>query len=275
MPRPLTASGDEAPTILIAARDEEARIGETIAALRRELPDAEVIVADDGSRDRTALVAEQAGARVVRLPRRGKGQALTVAEREAPAGPLLLCDADVQGALAPLLASAADLTVAAFAERQGGGFGVAKRAARALIRMRTGFEPREPLSGQRALSERARNASFPLAAGFGCEVGMTIDALCAGLTIRELELPLATAPPVATWPASLTVGDSFSTRCSRSARRASIIGGSAFRSSAGRSGSREGRLPRRSPPPGSPTICGAGPSEGFAPIFARVGRRAC
>ena len=149
-----------------------------------------MIVADDGSRDRTALVAEQAGARVVRLPRRGKGQALTVAEREAAAGPLLLCDADVQGALAPLLASAADLTVAAFAERQGVASESPKRAARALIRMRTGFEPREPLSGQRALSERARNASFPLAAGFGCEVGMTIDALSAGLTIRELELPL-------------------------------------------------------------------------------------
>ena len=76
-----------APTILIAARDEEARIGETIAALRRELPGATVIVADDGSRDRTAAVAEQAGARVVRFPRRGKGQALTLAEREAPAGP--------------------------------------------------------------------------------------------------------------------------------------------------------------------------------------------
>jgi hypothetical protein len=179
-----------APTILIAARDEEARIGETIAALRRELPEATVIVADDGSRDRTAVVAEQAGAQVVRLPRRGKGQALTLAEREAPAGPLLLCDADVRGALAPLLASGADLTVAAFAERDGGGFGITKQTARAVIRMRTRFVPREPLSGQRALTERARHASFPLAAGFGCEVGMTIDALCAGLTMHEVELPL-------------------------------------------------------------------------------------
>ena len=178
------------PTILIAARDEEARIGQTIAALRRELPEAAVIVADDGSRDRTALVAEQAGARVVRLPRRGKGQALTLAEREAPAGPLLLCDADVRGVLAPLLASSADLTVAVFSERQGGGFGIAKRTTRALIRMRTGFEPREPLSGQRALSERARHACFPLAAGFGCEIGMTVDALSAHLSIREVELPL-------------------------------------------------------------------------------------
>jgi glucosyl-3-phosphoglycerate synthase len=178
------------PTILIAARDEEARIGGMIAALRRELPEALVIVADDGSRDRTAALAEQAGARVVRLPRRGKGQALTLAEAEAPAGPLLLCDADVRGALAPLLASRADLTVAAFSERQGGGFGIAERITRALIRMRTGFEPREPLSGQRALSERARHACFPLAAGFGCEIGITVDALSAGLPIREVELPL-------------------------------------------------------------------------------------
>ncbi len=123
-----------APTILIAARDEETRIAETIAALRRELPDAVVIVADDGSRDRTATVAEAAGARVLRLPRRGKGQALTLAEREAPPGPLLLCDADVRGALAPLLASGAELTVAAFTNPRGGGFGIAKRAARTLIR---------------------------------------------------------------------------------------------------------------------------------------------
>ena len=180
-----------APTILIAARDEETRIAETIAALRRELPDAVVIVADDGSRDRTAAVAEAAGARILRLPRRGKGQALTLAEREAPPGPLLLCDADVRGALAPLLASGAHLTVAAFTTSRGGGFGIAKSAARTLIRARTGFRPREPLSGQRALTQSARDRCFPLAAGFGCEVGMTVDALEAGLTVHEVELALS------------------------------------------------------------------------------------
>ena len=64
-------------TILIAARDEEERIGTTVEELRRQFPDAEVIVADDGSRDATAAAAEAAGALVVRLPHRGKGQALT------------------------------------------------------------------------------------------------------------------------------------------------------------------------------------------------------
>jgi hypothetical protein len=181
-------------TILVAARDEEAVIANTVRALRRAFPDAEVLVADDGSRDRTADVAEEAGAVVLRLPRRGKGQALSAVERAAPPGALLLCDADLSGELAPLLEEGVDLNVAAFAERVGGGFGLAKLVARSLIAVHSGFEPREPLSGQRALSAAARAACFPVAAGFGCEVRMTIDAARAGLRIRETELPLRHRP---------------------------------------------------------------------------------
>ena len=106
-------------TILIAARDEEARIGTTVAELRRIFPGARVLVADDGSRDGTAHVAATAGARVLRLPHRGKGQALTLAEREAPPGPVILCDADLRGDLRPLAATGADLAVARFARRRG------------------------------------------------------------------------------------------------------------------------------------------------------------
>ena len=185
---------DEPLTILVAARDEEAAIGATVAGLRRAFPSSEVIVADDGSRDRTADVAEEAGAIVLRLPRRGKGQALSAAERAAAPGRLLLCDADLSGELAALLESDADLNVAAFSERVGGGFGIAKRVARALIELLSGFEPREPLSGQRALSPTARAACFPVAAGFGCEARMTIDAARAGLRIEERELELRHRP---------------------------------------------------------------------------------
>ena len=181
-------------TILVAARDEETVIAETVTALRSSFPDAEVIVADDGSRDRTADVAEDAGAIVLRLSRRGKGQALSAAERAAPPGRLLLCDADLAGDLTPLVNGDGDLLVAAFAERVGGGFGIAKRVARALIQLRGGVQTREPLSGQRSLSPSARTECFPVAAGFGCEVRMTIDAACADLEIRELELPLRHRP---------------------------------------------------------------------------------
>jgi Glycosyl transferase family 2 len=177
-------------TILVAARSEESRIGRTVAELRRQFPDTRVIVADDGSTDATAAAAEEAGAEVLRLPHRGKGQALTLAERAAPPGPLLLCDADLRGDLRPLLETGADLAVAAFARRQGGGFGLAKGAARALVRLTSGFEAREPLSGQRVLSPAARALCFPVAAGFGVETRMTADAARARLELVELELDL-------------------------------------------------------------------------------------
>lgn len=177
-------------TILIAARDEEDRIGITVAAFKRLYPEAQVIVADDGSRDATAHVAASAGARVLRLPHRGKGQALTLAEREAPPGSLLLCDADLRGDLRPLTGHGGDLVVAAFARRQGGGFGLAKGTARRLISLATGRVAREPLSGQRVLSAGARAACFPLAAGFGVETRMTVDALRAGFQLDEVELGL-------------------------------------------------------------------------------------
>ena len=179
----------DALTILVAARNEEDVIAETVVALREQFPHAELIVADDGSRDATAARSEEAGARVERLPRRGKGQALSVAERAAPPGPLLLADADLRGDLRPLVGRG-DLTVACFAQRRGGGFGIAKRAARIAIRLRSGYEPREPLSGQRALSARGRAALFPLAPGFGAETRMTIDAVRAGLDVAEVELRL-------------------------------------------------------------------------------------
>jgi hypothetical protein len=184
----------DALTVLVAARDEAERIGATIKALRREFPAAEILVVDGASTDETAERAEEAGAVVVRGERRGKGEALTAGERAAPPGALLLCDADLSGSLEPLAKSSADLAVAAFARRSGGGFGIAKRVARELIRLHTGFTAREPLSGQRRLSERARAACFPLAPGFGCELRMTIDALQAGLTVEEIELDLEHRP---------------------------------------------------------------------------------
>jgi hypothetical protein len=185
---------DEPLTVLVAARDEEGRIARTVTALRRAFPDAEVIVADDGSNDETADRAEEAGATVLRLRRLGKGQALSAAERAAAPGRLLLCDADLEGDLSPLLRRNGGLVVAAFAERHGGGFGIAKRVARGIVRLRAGIEQLEPLSGQRSLSASTRAATFPLAPGFGCEVRMTIDAARAGFPVEEVLLPLRHRP---------------------------------------------------------------------------------
>lgn len=81
-------------TVLIPAYNEEAQIAAVVrVALEAGLP---TLVVDDGSTDRTALVAEQAGARVLRLPEnRGKSQALAYGLAHIQTPYLVLLDADL------------------------------------------------------------------------------------------------------------------------------------------------------------------------------------
>jgi glycosyltransferase involved in cell wall biosynthesis len=54
--------------VLIPAHNEEANIRNVLTGIRRHLPDVDILVVDDGSSDRTAAVAQAAGARVASLP---------------------------------------------------------------------------------------------------------------------------------------------------------------------------------------------------------------
>ena len=63
--------------VFIPAWNEEALVAEVIADVRRQIPDADVLVVDDGSVDGTAARAREAGARVASLPfNQGLGAAL-------------------------------------------------------------------------------------------------------------------------------------------------------------------------------------------------------
>jgi glycosyltransferase involved in cell wall biosynthesis len=195
-----------AAAVIVAARDEADRIAATLGALAGAFPGAALLVADDGSRDATAELARAAGARVVGTGRPvGKGEAVTAAARvalaEAPGGPrevFVLCDGDLAesaaglGALAAAVASGeCELAVAQFAQRVGGGFGIALGFAGWAIRSTAGLRTRAPISGQRALDRATLERVLPFAHGFGMEVGMTIDAVRAGARVAEIELPLS------------------------------------------------------------------------------------
>jgi hypothetical protein len=112
---------------------------------------------------------------------------------------LVLCDGDLGESARelPALVNAlggerdAGLAVAAFATRVGGGFGLALGFARWSIRRRCGLTTRAPISGQRALRARVARDVLPFAAGFGMEIGMTIDAVRAGHGVVEVDLDLA------------------------------------------------------------------------------------
>ena len=207
------ATADPQPTpapevaVLVTAHDEADRLPATLAALAAAFPGARVLVADDGSTDGSAEVAAAHGAEVVRSERNvGKGGAATLAAQRLlplagapdPKPVVLLCDGDLAtsaDALAQLVDTVrrgeADLAVAAFQRRVGGGFGWALGFARWAIRRRCGYAAGAPISGQRALRADVLPAVVPFAPRFGMEIGMTIDAVRAGYRVREVELPLA------------------------------------------------------------------------------------
>lgn len=196
----------ESPVVIVCARNEADRIGQTIASLKAAFPAGHVVVADDASEDGTGEVALSAGAELIRRGRtHGKGgnasaAAAAVADRAAEPDPptFLLCDGDLgacAGRLEALVsaveAGECDLAVASFARRIGGGFGIALRFAGFTIRRLCGASTVAPISGQRALTAPAFLAVIPFSPGYGMEIGMTVDAIRGGYRLREYEIDLS------------------------------------------------------------------------------------
>jgi glycosyltransferase involved in cell wall biosynthesis len=203
-----SSAGDVA--VVIPARNEADRIQATVSAAARLGGVGLVVVVDDGSRDGTAAAARRAGAAVMRHARnRGKSAAMeTGAEavrlldqrehRDAPRH-LLFLDADLADTAAmagpliePVTAGKADMTIAIFAATvKLGGHGLVVGLSGAGIRRATGWQPTQPLNGQRCLTRAAFEAARPLARGWGAETGLTIDLLRKGLRVTEVEVELA------------------------------------------------------------------------------------
>jgi len=109
----------ERVALIIPALNEEETIGLTLDGLRGQ-PLAQIIVADNGSTDRTAQAARAHGAQVVQEPRRGYGQACLagIAALEAGISIVVFMDgdasddpADLPHLLAPIERSEADLVI--------------------------------------------------------------------------------------------------------------------------------------------------------------------
>lgn len=136
-------------TAVIPALDEERGIARTLD----ELADAmrigamrvdagiDVIVGDNGSRDRTREVALERGARVVDVPRRGYGAACAgaLAQLDDDVDVVLFLDADgsddpaeAAALLAPIVRGEADLVIGARVRRERGALTPQQRAGNAL-----------------------------------------------------------------------------------------------------------------------------------------------
>lgn len=212
-------------SVCLPARNEAPTVGRIVETIRRELAERaplvdEVVVIDSFSRDDTARVASDAGARVYRHaeilpevpPFRGKGDALWRSLLVLTGDLICWVDADIRnfsprfvtGLVGPLLEDERLLYVKAFylrplkegSRRQPTGGGrVTELLARPLLAT---FFPElggfvQPLSGEYA-GRRGALASVPFRAGYGIEVSLLVtlagrfgvDALAqVDLEVRE------------------------------------------------------------------------------------------
>ncbi|WP_134662069.1 MULTISPECIES: glycosyltransferase family 2 protein [unclassified Amycolatopsis] len=190
--------------IVIPAFNEQDSVSSVLAQIKRSLPGTDVLVVDDGSLDRTAELAREAGARVVRLSvNLGVGGAMRTGFRYAVSrgyDTVVQVDADGQhdpaevGALLRLLDEGADLAIGSRFAGKGSYRAVGPRkyamAVLSLVFSKlAGTRLSDVTSGFKAMGPRAIRL---FAAGYPAEyLGDTVEALM--LAIRA-KLAIAETP---------------------------------------------------------------------------------
>lgn len=204
----MRAKGTRSVSVVIPARNEERTVGDIVGSIHRALVQRvplvdEIVVVDSRSSDRTAEVAEAAGARVVEqdavlpgLPRYdGKGEALWKGLAASSGSLVVFLDADVRGfspsfvtgLLGPVLTNPVVAFVKGFYHRPlehergtvpDGGGRVTELVARPLLNLYwpalAGFV--QPLAGEYA-ARRDVLERVPFVTGYGVELGLLVDLL--------------------------------------------------------------------------------------------------
>jgi glycosyltransferase involved in cell wall biosynthesis len=83
--------------VVIPALNESETIGNVVRAFRRGRNIGRILVVNDLSADRTASIAKQAGATIIKGPGQGKGQAMSYGLREVRTNRVIFADADTHG----------------------------------------------------------------------------------------------------------------------------------------------------------------------------------
>lgn len=173
---------------VIPAYNEETTIGEVVNTLRRVDLIDDIVVVSDGSHDRTAEVARQAGARVIEHKENlGKAGAMKTGFMNTQGPYILFLDADliglspthVRSLLSPVLNAEADMTVGVFDDG---------RVATDLAQLVAPY-----LSGQRAVrrgivEEMFIDAPDADVCRFGIEVALTRHVKHRGYKVAEVSL---------------------------------------------------------------------------------------
>ncbi len=206
---------------MIPCLNESSTIAEVVEGFRAAVPDALIVVADNGSDDDTAQVAEAAGARVLTEQRSGKGYAMRrlFADIDADCYVMVDGDATYDPSTAPemisqVLTRGVDMVVGRRVGDDHGAYRAGHQWGNAMLSwsfrslFRIGLD--DTLSGYRAFSRRFVKTFPILTQGFELETDLNAHAASLGLSYVEIDTlyqsrPEGSESKLATWTDGLKI----------------------------------------------------------------------
>jgi glycosyltransferase involved in cell wall biosynthesis len=194
--------------VLIPCYNEAVTIGKVIDDFKRVLPDADIYVYDNNSKDETSAIAEEHGA-IVRLePRQGKGNVVRQMFREIDADYYLMVDGDdtypaeaAPELLRPLMDDVADMTVGdrlsngTYGEENDRAFhGFGNNLVRWLIKVIYGYAFDDVMTGYRAFNRVFVKTMPVLSEGFQIETELSIHAVDKRFRIKDVPIDYRDRP---------------------------------------------------------------------------------
>src|SRR5579871_2081566 len=191
--------------VLIPCCNEELAVARVIGGFRANLPEADIYVYDNNSRDHTIDVARDAGATVRRERRQGKGNVVRRMFADVEADVYVLVDGDdtydataARDMVSQLIDERLDMITAV---RSSDNSAVYRRGHRlgnivlsGMVHWLFGSEISDVLSGYRAFSRRFVKSFPALAVGFETEAEFTVHALELKMPVGEVITPYRERP---------------------------------------------------------------------------------
>ena len=188
-------------SLILPAKNEAEGLRRTLPGVRELLPEAEIIVVDDGSTDETADIARQHGATVLSSPySMGNGAAITRGARAATGDVLVFMDADGQhdAKLIPRLLARLDQGYDMVVGARGWdgqasvGRGLANGLYNRVASLMTGFVVADLTSGFRAVrAEKFKEFLYMLPNGFSYPTTITMAFFRSAYPIAYEPIPVA------------------------------------------------------------------------------------
>ena len=194
--------------VLIPCYNEAVTIGKVIDDFKRVLPDADIYVYDNNSKDDTAAIAEDHGAIVRTEPRQGKGNVVRQMFREIDADYYIMVDGDdtypaeaASRLLEPLMNDTADMTVGdrlsngTYGEENDRAFhGFGNNLVRWLIKVIYGYAFDDVMTGYRAFNRIFVKTMPVLSEGFQIETELSIHAVDKRFRITDVPIDYRDRP---------------------------------------------------------------------------------